>query len=317
MAEILGIHHMSALSGPAQETVDFYHGVLGLRLVKLTVNFDDPGTYHLYYGDGEGTPGSLLTFFPYPDGYPGRPGAGQATVTTLCAPAGSSAYWIDRFREHEVDFDRPANRQGVQIISFRAPDGLLLELSAGADYVPPADWADSPVPSDYRLGNVRSFTLVERTLGPTESVLCEVLGFHKTAESGNRHRYELGAGGPGRTIDVIEDPSGPSGRGGHGSVHHIAFRTAGEDTQEAARREIADRGLPVSLVRDRDYFKSIYFREPGGVLFEIATDGPGFAVDEDSAELGRTLKLPKAQEGFRKKIERVLPPLKLPASSIV
>lgn len=314
MAEILGIHHMSALSGPAQETVDFYHQVLGMRLVKLTVNFDDPGAYHLYYGDGAGTPGSLLTFFPYPGGYPGRPGAGQATVTTLSVPPGSVAYWVDRFKRHDVDFDRPSNRQGLQFVTFRAPDGLLLELAAGADHLAPQPWSDSPVPEAYRPGLIRSVTLVEREIGPTEDVLIHLLGFRKTGEFGNRHRYEVAGGGVGNTIDLVEDPEGPSGRGGHGSVHHIAFRTANDETQEVARQEIVARGLPVTQVRDRDYFRSIYFREPGGVLFEIATDGPGFAVDEAPDALGTSLKLPVAHEVLRQRIERMLPTLKLPTN---
>jgi glyoxalase family protein len=312
MADILGIHHMSALSGPAQETLDFYTEVLGLRLVKLTVNFDDPGAYHLYFGDGAGSPGTLLTFFPYPDGYPGRPGAGQATVTTLSVPVGSIPYWLERFRQEEVDFDRPANRQGIQYLSFRAPDGLLLELAASPDHLAPAPWRASPVPEEYRPGVMRSLTLVERNVEPTAAVLTELMGFTKTGEYGNRHRFELGEGGVGRTIDILHDPSGPSGRGGHGSVHHIAFRVADLEAQAVAREEVVARGLPVSQVRNRDYFQSIYFREPGGVLFEIATDGPGFAVDESPERLGSSLKLPKMHEPLRKKIERLLPALDLP-----
>lgn len=312
MGDILGIHHMSALSGPAQENVDFYAGVLGLRLVKLTVNFDDPGAYHLYYGDGGGTPGSLLTFFPYPGGYPGRPGAGQATVTTLSVPAGTLSYWTDRFKTYDVDFDRAANRNGVQTLPFRAPDGLLLELAAAADHVPGVPWEQSPVPKQYQIGAMRSITLVERELGPTERILTQFLGFRKTAESGNRARFEIATGGVAKTLDVLVDPTGPAGRQGHGSVHHIAFRVADDATQAEFRDKLLAEGFHVSPVMNRDYFRSIYFREPGGVLFEIATDPPGFTVDESLEDLGTSLKLPVQYQPRRGQIERLLPNLNLP-----
>jgi len=312
MADILGIHHMSALSGPAQENLDFYSGVLGLRLVKLTVNFDDPGAYHLYYGDGAGTPGSLLTFFPYPDGYPGRPGAGQLTVTSLSVPAGSLGYWSERFRRFEVDFDRPVNRYGVQALSFRAPDGLLLELASSQDHVAGTSWTSSPIPEDFQIGLMRSVTLVQRELGPTERVLTSLLGFRKTAEFRNRHRFEVAEGGPSRTLDVVIDATGPSGRQGHGSVHHIAFRVADDEAQKAVREEVLALGFHVSPVMDRDYFRSVYFREPGGVLFEVATDPPGFTVDEPIDRLGSGLRLPKQYQLRRAQIERILPPLRLP-----
>jgi glyoxalase family protein len=317
MADILGIHHMTALSGPAQENLDFYSDVLGLRLVKLTVNFDDPGTYHLYYGDASGTPGTILTFFPYPNGYPGRPGAGQATVTTLSVPPGSMPFWVDRFRANEVDFDRPLNRGGMQSLAFRAPDGLLLELAASPDQASKDLWTASPVPTEARIGGIRSVTLVERDLGPTETILTDVLGFRKTAETGNRHRFEVAEGGAGKTVEVVVDPTGPSARGGHGSVHHIAFRVADDVAQAAAREELESKGFTVSQIRDRDYFRSIYFREPGGVLFEIATDTPGFTVDEPLESLGTALRLPKSYEAQRGQIQRVLPPLKLPTSKSV
>lgn len=315
MVDILGIHHMTALSGPAQENLDFYTEVLGLRLVKLTVNFDDPGTYHLYYGDAQGHAGTILTFFPYPNGYPGRPGAGQATVTSLSVPAGSLSFWVDRFRANEVDFDRPLNRGGMQALSFRAPDGLLLELAASADHVPGELWGESPVPKEYRIGGIRSVTLVERELAPTERVLTEILGFRRTSEVNGRHRFEVAGGGCGKSIDLLVDSAGPSGRQGHGSVHHIAFRTPTYESQLDARAKLLDLGFHVSPVMDRDYFKSIYFREPGGVLFEIATDPPGFLLDESYETLGSGLRLPKRHAMNRGQIERVLPPLKLPVKS--
>lgn len=315
MADILGIHHMTAISGPGQENLDFYTGVLGLRLVKLTVNFDDPSAYHLYYGDRHGSPGSILTFFPYPNGRPGRPGTGQATVTSLCAPAGSLPYWVDRFRKFEVDFDRPQNRYGAQTLPFRAPDGLLLEIVATPEPLPGTPWTGSEVPEENALVGMRSVVLVQKELAPTEQTLVKVLGFRKTAEWENRHRYEVGEGGCGRTIDVVIDPTGPTARSGHGSVHHVAFRIGSEEAQCALREELIGNDYKVSNVRDRDYFRSIYFREPGGVLFEVATDQPGFTVDEPESEFGTRLMLPKQFELHRRQIERVLPPLNLPAAT--
>jgi glyoxalase family protein len=311
MGDILGIHHMTAISGPAQENLDFYSRVLGLRLVKLTVNYDDPTAYHLYYGDGRGTPGTILTFFPYPNGYPGRPGRGQATLTSLSIPRDSVAFWVDRFRENEVEFDKAQSREGGQTIGFRAPDGLPLELVATNDHEPMSEWADSPVPPGKAIGAMRSVTLVVEELAPTEEVLLGVLGCVKVAERDSRHRFEIGAAGSGRYLDVVVDPAGPSGRNGHGAVHHVALRTADEQTQARIREAVIARGLPVSEVRDRTYFKSIYFREPGGVLLEVATDGPGFDVDEPLDALGTQLVLPPHFEPVRFKIKRALPPLEI------
>jgi glyoxalase family protein len=312
MAAILGIHHMTAICGPGQENLDFYSGVLGLRLVKLTVNFDDPTAHHLYYGDANGTPGTILTFFPYPNGYPGRPGRGQATVTSLSIPRDAVQFWVDRFKNFDVEFDKPQSREGGQTIGFRAPDGLPLELVATSEHTPCGRWDASPVPAPKAVGTVRSVTLVVGALDPTERVLTEFLGMQKVAEKDYRHRYGLGDDGPFRVLDVVVDPTGPTGRSGHGSVHHVAFRTPDEDTQAELRQRLIEGGLQVSDVRDRTYFKSVYFREPGGVLFEIATDGPGFAVDEPPETLGRELKLPTQFEGHRRQIERALPPLTLP-----
>ncbi|HSI72222.1 MAG TPA: ring-cleaving dioxygenase [Fimbriimonas sp.] len=310
MAAILGIHHMTAICGPGQENLDFYSGVLGLRLVKLTVNFDDPAAHHLYYGDAVGSPGTILTFFPYPKGYPGRPGRGQVTVTSLSIPRDAVQYWVDRFKNNEIEFDKPQSREGGQTIGFRAPDGLPLELVATNEHEPCARWEDSPVPFAKAVGAIRSVTLVVGALEPTERVLIELLGMQKVAEKDYRHRYGLGDDGPYRVLDVVVDPTGPTGRSGHGSVHHVAFRTPNEETQEELRRRLIEGGLHVSDVRDRTYFKSVYFREPGGVLFEIATDSPGFLIDEKEGTLGTELKLPTQFESHRRQIERALPPLK-------
>ncbi len=302
---------MSAISGPAQENLHFYAKVLGLRLVKLTVNFDDPSAYHLYYGDGLGNPGTLLTFFPYPGGRPGRPGAGQTTVTHLSIPKGAMAYWVNRFKQFDVDFDRPTSKDGRDAVRFRAPDGLLLELVATSDYIEPAPWTKWTVPHDKAIGGIHSFTLVEREIGPTRAVLEKDLGFKLVSENGGRFRFEVGRGGPQKTVDVLVDPDGPSGREGHGSVHHIAFRTPTSESQANRRQILLDHGFRVSPVKDRDYFQSIYFREPGGVLFEIATDKPGFQVDEPEPELGSALQLPQQFSDIRAQIEKALPKLEL------
>jgi glyoxalase family protein len=312
MAAILGIHHMTAICGPGQENLDFYTGVLGLRLVKLTVNFDDPTAHHLYYGDAVGSPGTILTFFPYPNGYPGRPGRGQVTVTSLSIPRDSVAFWVDRFKQFDVEFDKPQSREGGQTIGFRAPDGLPLELVATNEHVPTRHWEDSPVPPQKSIGAIRSVSIVVGALEPTERVLTEVLGMQKVAEKDYRHRYGLGDDGPLRLVDVVVDPTGPTGRSGHGSVHHIAFRTLDESTQLELRRRLLEAGLHVSQIMDRNYFKSVYFREPGGVLFEIATDAPGFTFDEPEQDLGESLKLPSQFEGHRQQIEKALPKLRLP-----
>lgn len=307
MCNVLGIHHMSAISGPAQENLDFYVGVLGLRLVKLTVNFDDPTAYHLYYGDGVGTPGTLLTFFPYPGGHPGRPGAGQTTVIHLSIPHGSMQFWTQRFQGFDVDYDRPQSREGVDSMRFRAPDGLQLELVATRAYQAPIRWTGSPVASERAIGGIQAVTLVERELGPTQLILEKIFGFRLAGEKGGRYRFELEDGGVGKSLYVVIDRDGLAGRQGHGGVHHVAFRVPSEEVQMDLRLQVIRAGLSVSAVLDREYFRSIYFREPGGVLFEIATDEPGFLVDENADELGSRLQLPRQFESFRVQIERSLP----------
>ncbi len=308
---VLGLHHMTAISGPAQENLDFYGEILGLRLVKLTVNFDDPSAHHLYYGNGSGEPGTILTFFPYPNGYPGRPGTGQVTVTSLAIPMDSIGYWQDRFMQSGVDADRVQKRSGSEILPFRGPDGLLLELAT----TPSADlegWNGSQVRAEHAIRGMRALIIRSVSIAPLKKVLTELLGFRQTDERDRRFRFEVGAGGVRKTIEVIEDPIGPNGRSGHGTVHHVAFRTSNEASLKAARDRIADSGLHVSPIMNREYFKSIYFREPGGVLFEVATDPPGFTVDEPYEQLGTLLRLPAQYEHYRGKIEKELPVLRLP-----
>ena len=312
MGGILGIHHMTAISGPAQENLDFYSGILGLRLVKLTVNFDDPSAYHLYYGDGAGNPGTILTFFPYPAGHQGHSGTGQASLTRLSIPVGSIEFWKNRLAQFEIESENPSINHGRKSMAFQAPDGLELELIENENYSLLSKWDKSSVRQDHAISGMDSIRIIERTLGPTRAVLEEILGFTLVCQEQNSYRFEVGNGGCGKTIEVLVDPTGPSGRQGPGGIHHIAFRTEDVNSQQDQRLDLVKRGLHVSAVMDREYFKSIYFREPGGVLFEIATDPPGFAVDEAPDMIGTSLRLPKQYEPMRSQIKLSLPPLRLP-----
>jgi glyoxalase family protein len=307
MSEILGLHHMTAICGDAQENVDFYTGLLGLRLVKLTVNFDDPTAYHLYYGDGAGSPGTIITFFPYPGGS-GRVGAGQVAVTSLSVPAASMDYWRDRLQ----DVAAPADREDA--IDFSDPDGILLRIVADPDYHLAAPWAKSDVPVEHQIGGMHSVTLQESDVEGTAALLMRVMGFdHNEDDESPEYLFEVKGGGQGKRVLVSTAGFGP-GRPGPGTVHHIAFRTPNDETQLKIREELVGVGASVSDVRDRDYFHSIYFREPGGVLFEIATDPPGFATDEPLESLGTALRLPKMHEPRRAEIEAALPKLRLPGA---
>lgn len=299
-ASILGLHHVSAICGPAQENLDFYAGVLGLRLIKLTVNYDDPTTYHLYYGDGCGTPGTVLTFFPYPNGYPGRPGVGQATVTALAVPPGTLKYWSDRLKSNHIDVESQRGRS----LDFTAPDGLKLRLIADPEHLPTERWSGSPVPSDYAIGALRSVVLEVESPAPTRRMLGELLGLHEIVP--NQFGF---ADGP-ATIDIHVKDGGTKGRSGRGGVHHVAFRVEDETAQCEIRQRLVEAGIGVSAVANRTYFKSIYFRDPGGVLLEVATELPGFDVDEPIDRLGLSLKLPVKFEPYRIQIEKSLPELR-------
>ncbi len=307
---ILGIHHVTAIAGDPQENLNFYVGFLGLRLVKLTVNFDDPETYHLYFGDGEGRPGSILTFFPWPGAMRGRHGTGQATVVSLSIPKTAIGFWIDRFRAKALTVDGPAERFGAEVLSFRDPDGLRLEFIATDD--PREPWTAGAVPAEFAIRGIHGVTLSEEGFERTAALLARTLGFRAAGQKGNRYRYEAGSGGAGAAIDVECLPDLPPGRIAVGTVHHIAWRTHTDAEQAAWRDDIAGKGYNVTPIIDRRYFRSIYFREPGGVLFEIATDPPGFTVDEPESELGTQLVLPPWLEPRRKDLELRLPPLRLP-----
>jgi glyoxalase family protein len=310
-----GIHHITAIAGDPQRNLDFYTGVLGLRLVKLTVNFDDPGTYHFYYGDGLGRPGTILTFFPFAGARPGRRGTGQLANTAFSVPADSLPYWAERLASHGVAVDRAAPRLGEEALSFADPDGLALELVAtGGDDRP--GWPEGAVPAKHAIRGLHGGTIWVADPAPSARLLIETLGFRLAGEEGARTRYAVGGGGPGAVIDIVSRPDLSPGVVSAGTVHHIAWRTPDDDQQRLWLAQLAGAGLHVTPVQDRQYFHSIYFREPGGVLYEIATDPPGFATDEPVDGLGAALKLPPWLESRRAAIERILPPLRLPAKPL-
>lgn len=288
----MSIHHVTAIAGDPQRNLDFYAGVLGLRLVKLTVNFDDPGSYHLYFGDEAGRPGSILTFFPWPDGRRGRQGTGQVGTVSLAIPPASLGWWIERLLRHGIKYDGPDRRFDEQVLAFADPDG--------------------PVRAEHAVRGVHGATIWEDGDRGTADFLTRLMGFRQVGEEGNRLRFESAATGAGTVVDLRRVPGFWAGAGGVGTVHHVAFRAASDEAQLEHRARLGSDGVDVTPVVDRRYFRSVYFREPGGVLFEIATDPPGFALDEPGAELGTTLKLPPMYEPMRGRIEQTLPPLHLP-----
>lgn len=299
------IHHVTMIASDARATLAFYRDVLGLRLVKRTVNFDDPGTYHLYFGDELAAPGTLLTFFPYAGARPGRAGAGQASVTSLAVPAGAIGAWVERLVRFGVPHEAPVTRFGLPVLGLRDPDGLLLELVGApyADAIP--GWAGGPVPAEHAVRGVHGVTLWEDGDHGTSDVLTGVLGFAEAGAEGTTTRYLAGAG-IGATVEVRQVGGFPRGTGGAGTVHHVAFRAEDGVRQRELRMALGRQGIAATDVIDRQYFESIYFREPGGVLFEIATDGPGFTVDEPLASLGRALLLPPQYEAHRAQITKAL-----------
>jgi glyoxalase family protein len=312
-----GIHHITAVATDPQRNVDFYEVVLGLRLVKQTVNFDMPDTYHLYYGDGQGAPGTILTFFPWPGTPSGRRGTGQATVVSFSVPEGSLGWWRDQLRSKGVAVGPPVTRLEEEAISLEDPDGLLLELVAHERAPAEPPWEGSPIPGDHAVRGFRGITLTEAMLDPTAEMFGERLGFRLADESSGRLRFEAGAGAAdgqsaeplGTRVDVVCQPEAPRGLVAGGTVHHVAWRAPDEAVQKDWRDQLLGAGVDVTPVIDRQYFRSIYFREPGGVLLEIATDPPGFTVDEPLLELGRRLRLPPWLEPSRQQIEAALPPL--------
>lgn len=307
-----GLHHVTAIAADPQRNLDFYNGLLGLRLVKRTVNFDDPNAYHLYYGDAAGSPGTIITFFLWPGARPGRAGTGQAAATAFAIPAGSVDFWMDRLTAQAIAFGE-STRFEQRLLAFADPDGMHVELIAADDVAARPGWDGGPIPVVHSIRGLHSVTLNEDGLARISGSLPALMGFSLLGEEGERRRYAAGSGGSGALIDVVRQPKGRPGIVAVGTVHHVAWRTADDASQLEWQRDLAGRGVGVSPVMDRDYFHSIYFREPGGVLFEIATDPPGFTVDEPVATLGSALKLPEWLEGQRAQIARHLPPLRIPA----
>lgn len=308
-----GIHHVTAIASDPQKNLDFYAGVLGMRFVKRTVNFDDPTTYHFYFGDGEGNPGSILTFFPWPGSRRGRQGDGQVAVTSFAILPGSVGFWIERFIKHHVEFEHPKSRfDEERVIAFKDPDGLLCELVGHPVAESGKGWSTAAVPAEHSIRGLYSVTLWQESCDLTGKLLVDVMGFEAVREQASIFRYAARDRGLGSVVDLRCVPGLWPGVLGAGTVHHVAFRAESDAIQIATRNELVEKGHNVSPQMDRDYFHSIYFREPGGVLFEIATEPPGFTVDEPLETLGQSLKLPEWLETRRFEIEALLPNIRLP-----
>jgi glyoxalase family protein len=312
MKNIKGIHHITAIAGSPQKNVDFYAEILGLKFIKKTVNFDDPHTYHLYYGDEKGNPGTILTFFPWTEnGFRGKKGTGQVAAISFSVPSASLNYWIDRLTKYNIDFAGPIKRFDEEVLIFEDFDEFELEIAASLEENRPG-YKSLNIPVEHSIRGFWSATIWHQNINPTESLLTSLLEFKKLKETENRIRFTSGEGGPGTYLDLLQLPNEHNGIMGVGAVHHIAFRTDNESTQLEIREKLAKKNFNVTPVIDRNYFKSIYFREPANVLFEIATDPPGFFVDERNHSFDHSLKLPPWLENSRSEIENILPPLKIP-----
>lgn len=321
MPSIQGIHHLSAIASEPQRNLDFYGGLLGLRLVKRTVNFDDPQSYHLYYGDEVGTPGSIMTFFPWPGARRGRQGAGQVAVISFAIVPGAIGFWVERLLRHGVEYTGPARRApggggaagaAEQVIAFKDHDGLMLELVASAQAELRPAWVGAPgIAREMAIRGFNHVTLWVDESDPTERVLVDTLGFRAVSEEGSVRRYAVGDGGPGALVDVRNVSGFPRGTGGAGTVHHVAWSVADDAAELSLRERIVQAGMQPTPVIDRMYFHSVYFREPGGVLYELATRQPGFTIDEPVERLGERLMLPPQYEPQRAEIEAILPRIHL------
>lgn len=308
--KVLGLHHITAIAGEAQRNYDFYTKVLGLRMVKKTVNFDDPKTYHFYFGDGVGTPGSILTFFPWQGVRPGKTGAGMATEIGYSVPENSLEFWKDRFDRFKVTHGEIAEKFGEQFLPFRDPDGLNLELIVPKHTDNREAWETEEVKKNVATKGFHNVTLTLRNIKATAKILTELFEYKLLEQEGNRYRFATEAVENAAVVDLVEAPNAAPGINAAGTNHHVAFRVKNEEVLMAFRDKIQEAGHQITPKIDRDYFFSLYFREPGGVLFELATDNPGFAVDEPVEELGQNLKLPAQYENYRNQIEQVLPVLK-------
>jgi len=306
---ILGLHHITAIAGDAKRNFDFYTKVLGLHFIKKTVNFDDPGTYHFYFGDESGSAGTILTFFPWGESIvPGRKGSGQATEIGYSVPKGSLDFWIKRFEQYNVIYNKPAEKFGERYLTFLDPDGLKLELTEKADDNR-KPWETEEVKAENATRGFHHITLTLKDKTATAAILTEVFGYKLAATEVNRFRYVTDAVENASIVDIVELAEEKHGHVAGGSVHHVAFRVKNDEILMEFRAKIEALGLNITPQIDRNYFHSLYFREPGGVLFEIATENPGFTVDEPLEELGKNLKLPAQYESQRSQIEAHLIPL--------
>lgn len=303
---INGLHHVTTMAGDTQRNVNYYTGILGLRLVKKTINFDAPDVYHLYYGDETGSPGTILTFFPYGNLPRGRKGAGQLTYTAFSVPTAALSFWIDRLHEHSISYTGPHKRFSETYLRFEDHDGAGVELVFNEeDKRPGRD--NGQIPVEYAVRGFHTVTLNEANPDQTINLLTEAMQHTLVGEEEGRFRLKAGIGGPGNYVDVLHSPTDGRALQGAGSVHHVAFSTDSDETQLTIRAQLMEAGFHPTTVLDRQYFHSIYFREPGGILFEIATNPPGFTVDESLTELGTALKLPPQYESRRAKVEAELP----------
>jgi len=306
--QILGLHHVTAISNSAKQNHHFYTDVLGLRMVKKTVNFDDPGTYHFYFGDEQGTPGTIITFFPWEGIGKGRNGAGMATHTGYSVPKGSFSFWKERLEKQGISTSE-SEIFGEKVLSFNDPDGMQLQLIIPNKEDSRSPWTTNDISSEVAIRGFHNVTLTLRSADATSKVLTDILGYSVVKQEGNRYRFETDTIGTANIIDIIESPNAPYGNNAAGTNHHIAFRVKDDNILMQIREKVVEAGLSITPKIDRDYFFSLYFREPGGVLFEIATDNPGFTVDESLEELGSKLKLPTQYKKMREQIESVLPEL--------
>lgn len=306
---ILGIHHITAIAGNPQRNYDFYTKTLGIRFVKKTVNFDDPGTYHFYYGNENGAPGTILTFFPWANVRKGLNGIGMATEIGYSVPEASIDFWKKRFEERAVEHSKEVERFGELVLPFRDPDGLELKLIVPSQTDNRIAWETAEISKENATKGFHSITLRVRNIAPTASILTDVFGYQLLKQEGSHFRFTTDAIEGASIVDVIEDPVGKPGINAGGTNHHVAFRVKDDKVLMKFREKVLAHGLNITEKIDRNYFFSLYFREPGGVLFEIASDNPGFTVDEELSQLGTHLKLPAQYETFRSAIETSLPAL--------
>lgn len=308
--KILGLHHITAIAGDAKRNFDFYSKILGLRFIKKTVNFDDPGTYHFYFGDETGSAGTILTFFPWGNDIPqGRRGSGMATEIGYSVPKGSLEKWVERFEKYNVIYNKQAEKFGEKYLTFLDPDGLKLELIESSTPDNRIPWETDEVKTDIATRGFHNITLTLNDKTGTANVLTNIFGYKLISQESNRYRYATDAIESASIVDIVELKDEKRGHGANGTVHHVAFRVKDDETLMAMRQKVADAGLNITPQIDRNYFHSLYFREPGGVLFEIATDNPGFMIDESLEDLGKGLKLPAQYESRRSDIEAHLVPI--------